>query len=428
MARRVTRLGAAAFVLGMSLAVPPAVSGANTPDDESPTGPANVSPASAGRQARAARPAAPVSDTASPAAPDTTRTVQRAAAATRSGDDGAASRTRAARTAATADTNPAMITAAAPDRAGTAVSGAVTPSAVSVAGTAVPVAVSVPIAVSVPVAVSPEPATAPAAPARVAAIGIPPAAATTNSVMDVLGGALAPIQSFVEGIVLLVRRTFFNQAPTVAPVQTTGQTSGIITGTVGAVDPEGDAITYSVIAGPAFGTVAIAPDGSYTYTPGAGFAGTDTFTVAAADSGLHINLLNLLRPAYTLGNAIVTQGLTGPRIQFDFVYAGGAALWSQDARTALESAATILGSYFAVPAPVTLTYTVTGEMNPLAGTLASATSDIISSRSGFFRTVVQQKVITGFDANGATPDGEITWNFGSPWGFGNKVDNGLYDF
>ena len=66
--------------------------------------------------------------------------------------------------------------------------------------------------------------------------------------------------------------------------------------------------------------------------------------------------------------------------------------------------------------------------NSIAGTLASATSDIISSRSGFFRTVVQQKVITGFDANGATPDGEITWNFGSPWGFGNKVDNGLYDF
>ena len=49
-------------------------------------------------------------------------------------------------------------------------------------------------------------------------------------------------------------------------------------------DPDGDPLTYSVATGPASGTLsAIAADGSFTYTPTAGFSGTDSFTFQADD-------------------------------------------------------------------------------------------------------------------------------------------------
>jgi VCBS repeat-containing protein len=48
-------------------------------------------------------------------------------------------------------------------------------------------------------------------------------------------------------------------------------------------DPEGDALSAAMIAGPANGTVTMNSDGSFTYTPNAGFSGTDTFTYKASD-------------------------------------------------------------------------------------------------------------------------------------------------
>ncbi len=43
-------------------------------------------------------------------------------------------------------------------------------------------------------------------------------------------------------------------------------------------------LTFSVVAGAASGTVsAVAADGSFTYTPAAGFSGTDSFGIAASD-------------------------------------------------------------------------------------------------------------------------------------------------
>lgn len=50
-------------------------------------------------------------------------------------------------------------------------------------------------------------------------------------------------------------------------------------------DPEGDAIVKATMAtGPANGTVMLNSDGSFTYTPNAGFVGTDSFTYTASDA------------------------------------------------------------------------------------------------------------------------------------------------
>ncbi|WP_159675646.1 Ig-like domain-containing protein, partial [Andreprevotia sp. IGB-42] len=56
-------------------------------------------------------------------------------------------------------------------------------------------------------------------------------------------------------------------------------------GTVTGSDVDGDKLTFAVAIGgdPAHGTVTVNPDGSYTYTPTAGFNGNDSFAVTVSD-------------------------------------------------------------------------------------------------------------------------------------------------
>ena len=103
----------------------------------------------------------------------------------------------------------------------------------------------------------------------------------------------SPARDLISGALLLVRRTLFNQLPIArpcgcGPLETS---SGQYVGTVGAVDPEGGALIYSLAEAPQYGTVQITADGVYTYTPGVDFAGIDKFTVAVTDPGF-----NLLQP------------------------------------------------------------------------------------------------------------------------------------
>ena len=103
----------------------------------------------------------------------------------------------------------------------------------------------------------------------------------------------SPARDLISGALLLVRRTLFNQLPTArpcgcGPLETS---SGQYVGTVGAVDPEDGALIYSLAEAPQYGTVQITADGVYTYTPGEDFAGIDKFTVAVTDPGF-----NLLQP------------------------------------------------------------------------------------------------------------------------------------
>ncbi|HEX4607769.1 MAG TPA: Ig-like domain-containing protein, partial [Urbifossiella sp.] len=51
-------------------------------------------------------------------------------------------------------------------------------------------------------------------------------------------------------------------------------------------DPDGDPMTAVLTQVPAHGTVALRPDGSFTYTPAAGFVGDDEFLYAATDGRL----------------------------------------------------------------------------------------------------------------------------------------------
>lgn len=267
-----------------------------------------------------------------------------------------------------------------------------------------------------------------AAPSSMATARVP--AGPTSSALG-LGGFFAKFRALFDGGGLLLRRSLFNKPPTVNPVQLTGQSSGPITGTIGAVDPDGDAIVYKVTGNPSYGSVTVGQDGSYTYTPGTAFAGSDTFVVTATDSGFHINLLSSRGSSGTPATVSVRQGQSSsaPALRFQFNYGSGAQFWSTEARSALELAAARLASYFVVSSPVTITYDVTGQFSPLSPTLASAGSDFANPQAaGFLQTVVQNKIQTGVDANGSAADGTITWNFGPSWAFGNTATGAQYDF
>jgi YVTN family beta-propeller protein/VCBS repeat-containing protein len=72
-----------------------------------------------------------------------------------------------------------------------------------------------------------------------------------------------------------------------APTVSTPNASGVVTGSLNVVDPDGDPLSYSVTRNPTYGSVVINPaTGTYTYTPTpADPAGvTDSFTVSVRDS------------------------------------------------------------------------------------------------------------------------------------------------
>jgi YVTN family beta-propeller protein len=100
-----------------------------------------------------------------------------------------------------------------------------------------------------------------------------------------------------------IQRTFFNQTPTINynPVETThivdGRVVTALTGDLGAVDADGDPMTFTVTDAPEKGSVVVNPDGTFTYTPSREFAavgGTDVFVVKAADVGFHLHGLDFL--------------------------------------------------------------------------------------------------------------------------------------
>ncbi|MCZ0983293.1 FG-GAP-like repeat-containing protein [Streptomyces diastatochromogenes] len=55
-------------------------------------------------------------------------------------------------------------------------------------------------------------------------------------------------------------------------------------------DPDGTALTASVVTGPAHGTLTLNPDGSFGYQPDSGYVGSDSFTYKATDGTVDSNI------------------------------------------------------------------------------------------------------------------------------------------
>ncbi len=134
----------------------------------------------------------------------------------------------------------------------------------------------------------------------------------------------------------------------------------------------------------------------------------------------------MIRPNLLILCLLLFPLTTHAGLVFDFQYGTGSNLWTDNHKTALNSAANTLAGYLNVASPVTLTFNVTGHSTN-GGSLASAGSSLYATQ-GFNKTFVQQKIQTGVDPNGATADGTINWNFHYNWDTDDSISAGYYDF
>lgn len=155
-----------------------------------------------------------------------------------------------------------------------------------------------------------------------------------DSVNHWLSGLPAnPVSDFVAGGLLLLRRNLFNQLPTADPVQLVTNGAGQVEGSIQAVDPEGDLLTYSLVGAPEFGTVQLSADGSFIYTPdfpdspGQAIDYSDQFTVAVSDRGF--NVLDPFSSRTVLVQELIDPAgpLVGASQGFDIVNLTNSMVW-----------------------------------------------------------------------------------------------------
>ncbi len=96
-----------------------------------------------------------------------------------------------------------------------------------------------------------------------------------------------------------------NLTPPIAPILELGHMNIIITGNVLPTDT-GHTFTVLNYSQPSHGTVTVNPDGTFSYTPGTGFVGIDSFIYIASDE--NGNVTDPITVTLTLTNALPTAG------------------------------------------------------------------------------------------------------------------------
>ena len=76
-----------------------------------------------------------------------------------------------------------------------------------------------------------------------------------------------------------------NRRPVAIPQSVVTEFETPVAITVSGTDPDGDALTYAVVSGPSHGTLN-GSSGAFSYTPAAGFSGSDSFSFTASDGHL----------------------------------------------------------------------------------------------------------------------------------------------
>ncbi|MFG6443219.1 Ig-like domain-containing protein [Roseateles sp. LKC17W] len=159
---------------------------------------------------------------------------------------------------------------------------------------------------------------------RYSAAGLPPGLAidtttglisgtlTANASAGGAGGVYAVTVTASDGNGGTSSQTFTltatNPAPAAAADSTTGAEDGTITGNVLANDRDDDTLTATLATAPSNGSVVVAADGSYTYTPDANFNGIDSFTYTVTDAQGGIATATVTVTVATVNDAPAASG------------------------------------------------------------------------------------------------------------------------
>ncbi|MCB0924531.1 MAG: hypothetical protein KDB50_08350 [Mycobacterium sp.] len=213
--------------------------------------------------------------------------------------------------------------------------------------------------------------------------------------------------------------------------------TGVVTGRVMAVDPDGDPLTFAAPPLTGKGSVALAPDGTFVFTPtpearaAAVVDPIDFFTVTVSDpfgGVLDVPVNVAITPLGPPAPPPPAAQPVGPGVSFNFLYGPGAELWTPEARGALEAGAAALASYLVVPQPVVIDVGLVGVNTPGSPNIASAWVGFTDNGPGFTGTWLQTKLQNGIDPSGPGPEVELTVNFAENWNFSEAVAPDRYDF
>jgi VCBS repeat-containing protein len=138
-----------------------------------------------------------------------------------------------------------------------------------------------------------------------------------------------------------------NSVPTTAPEEfTTPANQNLVVATPGVLagdsdpDPD-DTITAALLSQPTHGTISLAADGSFTYTPSAGFQGDDTFQYQAVDnhgtvSGTTTDTIHVVAPE-TIGQRVLFSVEGHDGFEIDGKVSTGGFTWKTTARGAIST-------------------------------------------------------------------------------------------
>ena len=133
------------------------------------------------------------------------------------------------------------------------------------------------------------------------------------------GGEVQPSRALELSIL-----TGKNEAPVCRDVKFETYKNIANTGVLSASDPEGDTLTYQLVKEPKRGTVDLAPDGSFTYTPAQNKVGKDVFTYTATDSAGNVsNVANVTVKIVKPTDKAMYQDLAGDTLAYT-------AMWLKD--------------------------------------------------------------------------------------------------
>ena len=133
------------------------------------------------------------------------------------------------------------------------------------------------------------------------------------------GGEVQPSRALELSIL-----TGKNEAPVCRDVKFETYKNIANTGVLSASDPGGDTLTYQLVKEPKRGTVDIAPDGSFTYTPAQNKVGKDVFTYTATDSAGNVsNVANVTVKIVKPTDKAMYQDLAGDTLAYT-------AMWLKD--------------------------------------------------------------------------------------------------
>lgn len=175
-----------------------------------------------------------------------------------------------------------------------------------------------------------------------------------------------------------------NDAPVTAETQAVTTAAGVAAAiTVTATDVDGDTLTYAAgtgATGPAHGTVvAGATAGTFTYTPTAGFVGTDAFTVTVSDGngGTDTHVVNV-----TIGDPVtitsIDVGLPSNPTPVTLDAASGKFNFTDSAATATN----VFITHFTADDVITATGLASSAFSFTTGTGATGTNDLIITSPG----------------------------------------------